>query len=135
MAIVPGTFLAEIYKKHGPTLLESNVRSFLKFNGGVDKGIRGTILNEKSRFFTYNNGISTTAKSVETAMSGKGLLITKFTDLQIINGGQTTATLAATNIKNNADPQNVLDVANAIKGILAEETGDCFITESSILSE
>ena len=103
LAIVPGTFLAEIYKKHGPTLLESNVRSFLKFNGGVNKGIRGTILNEKSRFFTYNNGISTTAKSVVTKTSNKGLLITEFTDLQIINGGQTTATLAATNIKNNAD--------------------------------
>lgn len=103
LAIVPGPFLAEIYKKHGPTLLESNVRSFLKFNGGVNKGIRGTILNEKSRFFTYNNGISTTAKSVETKISDKGLQITQFTDLQIINGGQTTATLAATNIKNNAD--------------------------------
>ena len=103
LAIVPGPFLAEIYKKHGPTLLESNVRSFLKFNGGVNKGIRGTILNEKSRFFTYNNGISTTAKGVATKLSDKGLLITEFTDLQIINGGQTTATLAATNIKNNAD--------------------------------
>ena len=103
LAIVPGPFLAEIYKKHGPTLLESNVRSFLKFNGGVNKGIRGTILNEKSRFFTYNNGISTTAKSVETTIGAEGLMITSFTDLQIINGGQTTATLAATNIKNNAD--------------------------------
>ena len=103
LAIVPGPFLAEIYKKHGPTLLESNVRSFLKFNGGVNKGIRGTILNEKSRFFTYNNGISTTAKGIETKMSGSGLLITSFTDLQIINGGQTTATLAATSIKNDAD--------------------------------
>lgn len=103
LAIVPGPFLAAIYKKHGPSLLESNVRSFLKFNGGVNKGIRGTILNEKSRFFTYNNGISTTAKTIETTMSDQGLLITSFTDLQIINGGQTTATLAATNIKNNAD--------------------------------
>lgn len=103
LAIVPGTFLAEIYKKHGPTLLESNVRSFLKFNGAVNKGIRGTILNEKSRFFTYNNGISTTAKNVETEMSEDGLFIVSFTNLQIINGGQTTATLAATNIKNGAD--------------------------------
>ncbi len=104
LAIVPGAFLAEIYKKHDTSLLESNVRSFLKFNGGVNKGIRGTILNEKSRFFTYNNGISTTAKSIQTASHPKyGLIITSFTDLQIINGGQTTATLAATNIKNNAD--------------------------------
>ena len=104
LAIVPGTFLAEIYKKHSAALLEANVRSFLKFNGGVNKGIRGTILNEKSRFFTYNNGISTTAKGITTTLHPqKGLLITSFTDLQIINGGQTTATLAATNIKYNAD--------------------------------
>lgn len=104
LAIVPGGFLAEIYKKHNASLLEANVRSFLKFNGGVNKGIRGTILNEKSRFFTYNNGISTTAKEITTKVDPvKGLLITSFLDLQIINGGQTTATLAATNIKNNAD--------------------------------
>ena len=104
LAIVPGAFLAEIYKKYSSALLESNVRSFLKFNGAVNKGIRGTVLNEKSRFFTYNNGISTTAKAI-TVVSDPvyGKLITEFADLQIINGGQTTATLAATNIKNNAD--------------------------------
>ena len=104
LAIVPGTFLADIYKKYSASLLESNVRSFLKFNGAVNKGIRGTILNEKSRFFTYNNGISTTAKSVKVISDQVyGSIITEFNDLQIINGGQTTATLAATNIKNNAD--------------------------------
>lgn len=104
LAIVPGGFLSDIYKKYSSALLEANVRSFLKFNGSVNKGIRATILNEKSRFFTYNNGISTTAKSVETTNDPeKGLLITSFTDLQIINGGQTTATLAATNIRYNAD--------------------------------
>ena len=104
LAIVPGAFLAEIYKKYSSALLESNVRSFLKFNGAVNKGIRGTVLNEKSRFFTYNNGISTTAKAVTVITDPLcGSLITEFDDLQIINGGQTTATLAATNIKNNAD--------------------------------
>jgi hypothetical protein len=104
LAIVPGTFLAEIYKKYSSALLESNVRSFLKFNGPVNKGIRGTVLNEKSRFFTYNNGISTTAKAVKVEVDpGYGTIITEFDDLQIINGGQTTATLAATNIKYNAD--------------------------------
>ena len=66
LAIVPGKFLSDIYKKHSSSLLEANVRSFLKFNGSVNKGIRATILNEKSRFFTYNNGISSTAKSVGT---------------------------------------------------------------------
>lgn len=103
LAIVPGKFLSDIYKEHSSTLLESNVRSFLKFNGGVNKGIRGTILNEKSRFFTYNNGISTTAAEVEVQMIDGVPMIVSFKNLQIINGGQTTATLAATSIKNNAD--------------------------------
>lgn len=103
LAIVPGQFLCDIYKEYSASLLESNVRSFLKFNGGVNKGIRGTILNEKSRFFTYNNGISTTAAEVTVENTPAGTKITSFKNLQIINGGQTTATLAATNIKNNAD--------------------------------
>ena len=103
LAIVPGQFLSDIYKKYSSSLLESNVRSFLKFNGGVNKGIRGTILNEKSRFFTYNNGISTTASEIETELTPNGLVIKSFKNLQIINGGQTTATLAASTIKNKAD--------------------------------
>ena len=100
LAIVPGQFLCDIYKKYSSSLLESNVRSFLKFNGGVN---RGTILNEKSKFFTYNNGISTTATEVTVENTPTGTRITSLKNLQIINGGQTTATLAATNIKNNAD--------------------------------
>lgn len=104
LAVVPGRFLADIYEKYSSALLESNVRSFLKFNGAVNKGIRATILNEKSRFFTYNNGISATAKAVAVSFdSNLGNVITEFEDLQIINGGQTTATLAATDIKYNAD--------------------------------
>lgn len=104
LAIVPGQFLADIYNKIGSRLLEDNVRSFLNIRGAVNKGIRGTILNEKSKFFTYNNGISTTAKGIEfEIVPGKGLCISKFKGLQIINGGQTTASLASAMIKDKAD--------------------------------
>lgn len=108
LAIVPGRFLCEIYKKYGPSLLESNVRSFLNVRGAVNKGIRGTILNERDKFFTYNNGISTIAKNIEVKeIKGKGLCITKFTDFQIINGGQTTASLASADIKDKANLDNI----------------------------
>lgn len=108
LSIVPGKFLCDIYKKYGPRLLESNVRSFLNSRGAVNKGIRGTILNEKDKFFTYNNGISTIAKSIETEYkANKGLYITKFEDFQIINGGQTTASLASANIKDKASLDNI----------------------------
>jgi hypothetical protein len=103
LAVVPGEFLSDIYKKYGPRLLEGNVRSFLQQRGGVNKGIRGTILNEREKFFTYNNGISTTAKNIELKeIQGKGLCITSFIDFQIINGGQTTASLASASIKDSA---------------------------------
>lgn len=99
LAIVPGGFLAEIYKEYGAKLLKANVRSFLNMVGDVNKGIRETIRKEPEKFFTYNNGISTTAKDVQFISTDKGLFITSFSGLQIINGGQTTASLALTSIK------------------------------------
>lgn len=108
LAIVPGEFLADIYDECGPRLLESNVRSFLSFRGGINKGIRGTILNCPDKFFTYNNGISATAKSIECkVVPGQGLIITNFVGLQIINGGQTTASLASTRIKDKASLRQI----------------------------
>lgn len=108
LAIVPGKFLCDIYKKYGPRLLESNVRSFLNSKGAVNKGIRGTILNERDKFFTYNNGISTVAKSINTRIiPNEGMFITEFNDFQIINGGQTTASLASADIKDKAPLDNI----------------------------
>lgn len=108
LSVVPGKFLADIYKKHGSRLLSGNVRSFLQLRGVVNKGIRNTTIHGKEEFFAYNNGISTTAKGVEVAeVEGKGLCITRFTDLQIINGGQTTAALAYTSIKDSADLEGI----------------------------
>lgn len=108
LAVIPGEFLADIYDDYSSRLLESNVRSFLSFRGGINKGIRGTILNARDKFFTYNNGISAIAKSIECKyFEGEGLLITNFKGLQIINGGQTTASLASTRIKDKASLKNI----------------------------
>lgn len=100
LAIVPGTFLCDIYRKYGGQLLESNVRSFLNVRGTVNKGIRNTILNEKEKFFTYNNGIACTADDI--SLSADGTHIVWIKNFQIINGGQTTASLASAVIKDAA---------------------------------
>lgn len=92
MGIVPGKFLADIYLKYGSKLLQGNVRAFLSVRGKVNKGIRRTIIETPQNFFTYNNGIAIVARSV--GFSEDGTKITHFKDLQIINGGQTTASLA-----------------------------------------
>lgn len=95
LAIIPGEALVNIYERFGSRLLEQNVRSFLQFTGKVNAGIRKTILNEPHMFLAFNNGIAATADSVEVekAVDGNGLFISKVNDLQIVNGGQTTASI------------------------------------------
>lgn len=100
LGIVPGKFLADIYLKYGSKLLQGNVRAFLSFRGNVNKGIRSTIMKEPENFFTYNNGIAIVARAVR--FSPDRTKIVFFRDLQIINGGQTTASLASAIIKKEA---------------------------------
>ena len=95
MAIIPGRTLAKIYKRYQQILLEKNVRTFLQFKGKVNKGIRKTLREEPNMFFSYNNGISTTASEIELRDIDGSLYITRLYDWQIVNGGQTTASIAA----------------------------------------
>ncbi|MDP3515680.1 MAG: AIPR family protein [Pseudohongiella sp.] len=95
LAVIPGAQLSNIYDKWGPRLLEANVRSFLQARGKVNIGIRNTIRDEPHMFFSYNNGLSATADSVELARTESGLRLVRANNLQIVNGGQTTASLNA----------------------------------------
>lgn len=101
IAILPGKLLADIYIEHGSRVLEGNIRAFLGATGSksVNSGIKKTIVTEPSKFFTYNNGIAATASQIELNDSYGELRITKIEDMQIINGGQTTASLAAAVLK------------------------------------
>ena len=101
IAIIPGKLLASIYIEHGSKVLEGNVRAFLGTNGSksVNSGIKKTINTDPTKFFTYNNGIATTAADVEIVETNGETLITRMVDLQIINGGQTTASLAEAVLK------------------------------------
>jgi len=94
MAVVPGQLLAELYEEFHSRLLQRNVRAFLQVRGKINKAINETIRKEPGRFLAYNNGISATASGVEFAASGDGTrIIGRLRDLQIVNGGQTTASL------------------------------------------
>jgi hypothetical protein len=100
MTAIPAEALRFIYEKYGPRLLEANVRSFLSSTGKVNKGIRETLQKEPERFMAYNNGIVIVADELrmgETPMGGPGLVWLK--GMQIVNGGQTTASLYFTKKK------------------------------------
>lgn len=102
LAIISGNALADIYEKFGARLLEQNVRSFLQFTGKYNKGIRNTVLNEPHMFLAFNNGIAATAEEIKLVdlpnNRGKGIGLVK--DFQIVNGGQTTASIYHTWKKN-----------------------------------
>ena len=107
LAVVPGAQLARIYDRWGARLLEQNVRVFLQARGKVNRGIRGTIEHDPHMFFAYNNGITATAESIETAPGPEGLVLTHMRNFQIVNGGQTTASIHAASRNQNADLDQV----------------------------
>lgn len=100
---IPGIVLANLYNTFGSRLLEGNVRSFLQTKGKVNKGIRNTILNQPSLFFAYNNGIAGTASSIKTSLKDGVTYLEEITSLQIVNGGQTTASLAMALLNDKKD--------------------------------
>ncbi|HRK05126.1 MAG TPA: AIPR family protein [Chlorobiota bacterium] len=107
LIVMPATILADLYGRFSSRLLEQNVRTFLQRRGQVNKGIRTTILNEPHMFFAYNNGITATAQHVETQTTENGLQILRISDLQIVNGGQTTASLFHTQRSDKASLNRV----------------------------
>ena len=101
LTIIPGDVLFTIYKAYDARLLEKNVRAFLQVRGNVNKGIKSTITNTPEMFLAYNNGISATAESVSLRdETDDHCVITGLKDFQIVNGGQTTASIYNACIKN-----------------------------------
>jgi hypothetical protein len=102
---LPGELVASLYDQYGERLLEQNVRTFLQFRGKVNKGMRNTVQNEPDMFFAYNNGLTTTAEGVDFDASTNTLK--SVTNLQIVNGGQTTASLFTSKRKHRHDLSKV----------------------------
>ena len=96
IGVISGELLARIYKDEGQELIQKNVRSFLQATGKVNKGIKMSLASSPEMFMAYNNGISTVADSIviDEASSHDDLVtITEITGWQIVNGGQTTASI------------------------------------------
>ena len=91
IAIIPGSCLADLYGTYKVRLMENNVRQFLQFTGKINRGIKETIEKEPEMFLAFNNGIAATASDITLDRTGKYIKSVK--DLQIVNGGQTTASL------------------------------------------
>lgn len=95
LAAFPGSVLADAYERYGTRLLELNVRAFLGVRGRktVNAGLRNTLKDEPNNFLAYNNGIVATVDRIEMDPTSDTPKICKLHGLQIVNGGQTTASI------------------------------------------
>ncbi len=133
LCVLPATLLAELYKRYSSRMLEKNVRSFLQLKG-VNKGMQETIKKTPEKFIAYNNGLTITATGKELLNENGNLYLKTLTDFQIVNGGQTTATIYFSK-KNGLDISNVRVMAkiNVAKNATEEELDD-LITNISTYS-
>jgi len=107
LCVIDGQLLADLFDRWGSRLLEGNVRSFLGMKGGVNKGIKSTIRDTPDLFFAYNNGIAATAAQIVVSNHNGQPFITEIKDLQIVNGGQTTASILNTRKKDGISLRGV----------------------------
>lgn len=104
LAFLPAPVLARIYGLHGQRLLERNVRAFLQSRGKINRGLQKTLKEEPHRFLAYNNGLCCTA--AEVRVRDNALEWVK--DFQIVNGGQTTASIYHALKKEKVDVSQVV---------------------------
>jgi len=109
VAFLPAPILARIYGEHGQRLLERNVRAFLQAKGKVNKGLQQTLREEPNRFLAYNNGLCCTAAEVNIDPGRDGhVRLKSVKDFQIVNGGQTTASIFHALKKEKIDVSHVV---------------------------
>lgn len=132
LCVIPGEVLADIYDKYGSALLEGNVRSFLSTKVAVNKSIRRSILETPDKFFALNNGISATTHECKVEKINGASYITYAEDFQVINGGQTTASLSNARYKDKASLSNIYVQMKLTKiGEMNEEKADTLLNEIS----
>lgn len=113
IATLPGALLADWYEEYGSRLLELNVRSYLQAKGKINKGILETLLKEPERFLAYNNGITIVAEAIEYTADQSRIRLIR--GLQIVNGGQTTASIHRARREHRADLSRVYVQAKITK--------------------
>ena len=136
LCVIPATAIASLYKNAGGTrILEKNVRSFLQFGKkSVNSGMKSTILKAPEKFIAFNNGLTITATDKIIEEINGRLYLKSLTNFQIVNGGQTTATIFFSNKEGlNIDKINLMAKINVAKNI-SESDLETLIDEISYFS-
>ncbi|HEY3295385.1 MAG TPA: AIPR family protein [bacterium] len=107
LAVLPGRLLADLYEEHGTRLLDLNVRSFLQVKGKVNAKIRETLRTSPERFLAYNNGITAVVDMLDVTDNQSGGAVVRMQGFQVVNGGQTMASIHRAHFVDKVDLREV----------------------------
>ncbi len=107
MAVIEGDVIADLYNEYRDRLLQKNVRCFLQLRGKVNKGMRDTIHDDPDYFMPYNNGLTITIEDMDMDQEEGLCIINRVKDFQIVNGGQTTASIWSAKYRDKVDVSGV----------------------------
>src|SRR5690606_3123402 len=100
-----GDAVAELYERTGVRLFARNIRGFMGMKTPVNQSMLATLRDEPERFFYFNNGITIVCDEAKKE-SAEGRDFLRVGNPQVINGQQTTRTLA--NARKDAAKASVL---------------------------
>ena len=124
LCVLPASVLSQLYLKYSSRLLEKNVRSFLQFKG-VNQKMRETLVKDPEKFIAFNNGLTITAADKDIEIDNGKCYIKSLSDFQIVNGGQTTASIYFSHKDGvNIDKVKVMAKINVAKNISEDGLND-----------
>jgi len=130
LTAIPAEVLYVLYEKFGARLLEANVRSFLSATGKVNRGMRDTLRQSPEDFMAFNNGIVMIADQASIGRAADGSVgLVGLSGMQIVNGGQTTASIYFTRKRN---PDTVLDRVRVAAKIIVLQSNEAELEEKMI---
>ncbi|TXM70233.1 hypothetical protein FV218_16500 [Methylobacterium sp. WL69] len=94
---VRGDWLYDLYHKYKTDLFSANLRGYLgsrESDSNINNGIKGTCQEQPKNFYVYNNGITALVLDYELGKRTKKGRILKITGISIVNGAQTTGSIA-----------------------------------------
>jgi hypothetical protein len=94
---VSGKWLSELFARYKTDLLSANLRGYLgsrESNSNINNGIKTTAKAESENFPVYNNGITALVLDFDVGRRTKSGRRLKLHGLSIVNGAQTTGSLA-----------------------------------------
>ncbi len=94
---VSGCWLYDLYHRYKTDLFSANLRGYLgsrESDSNINNGIKTTADEQPKNFYVYNNGITALVLDYDLAKRSRGGRRLKITGISIVNGAQTTGSIA-----------------------------------------